>query len=155
MFVLATFLLTMVTFTVAGVPAARRDQDAKTAVAAAEAGLEEYLARLDADTNYWKNGNVDSANPALQDPSRPVIRGRIIPGTGTAGARFRYTLLTTPAQIARSGVIRLKVTGSSSPGNSANPVERSLTASLTPKGFLSFIYLSDVEVTDPDLIGDD
>src|SRR3712207_8056334 len=33
------------------------------------------------------------------------------------------------------------------------PVERTLTASLTPKGFLSFIYLSDVEVTDPDLVG--
>jgi hypothetical protein len=153
MFVLATFLLTMVTFTVAGVPAARRDQDAKTAVAAAEAGLEEYLARLNADTNYWRNGNVDPANPALQDPSQPVLAGRVIPGTGTAGARFRYTLLTTPAQIARSGIIRLKVTGSSAPGNGGTAVERTLTASLTPKGFLSFIYLSDVEVTDPDLVG--
>jgi hypothetical protein len=153
MLVLATFLLTMVGYTVAGVPAARRDQDAKTAVAAAEAGLEEYLARLNADTNYWKNGNVDLANPALQNPSQPVLPGRVIPGTGTAGARFRYSLLTTPAQIARSGVIRLKVTGSTPSSTGGTPVERTLTASLTPKGFLSFIYLSDVEVTDPDLIG--
>jgi type II secretory pathway pseudopilin PulG len=153
MLVMATFLLTMVAYTVAGVPSARRDQDAKTALAAAEAGLDEYLSRLDADTNYWKNGNVDATNAALQDPSQPVIPGLIIPGTGTAGARFRYSLLTSPAQIARSGSIRLKVTGSSTPSGGGTPIERTLTATLTPKGFLSYIYLSDVEVTDPDLIG--
>jgi type II secretory pathway pseudopilin PulG len=152
MLILATFLLTMVAYTVASVPAARRDQDAKTAVAAAEAGLEEYLARLDADANYWKNGNLDPANPALQDPSQRAPAGRVIPGTGTAGARYRYSLLTTPAQTAKSGIIRLKVTGST-PGTGGNPVERTLTASLTPKGFLGFIYLSDAEVTDPDLVG--
>ncbi len=154
MLILATFLLTMVAFTVSAVPGARRDQDAKAAVAAAEAGLDEYLARLDADTNYWKNGNADPSNPALQDPSRPVLPGRVIPGTGTAGARYRYTLLTTPSQTAKSGIIRLQVTGSSTPDAAGGtPVERTLTASITPKGFLSFIYLSDVEVTDPDLVG--
>jgi Tfp pilus assembly protein PilX len=64
MAVLMIFLLTGLTYVLNNVPASRRDQDAKAAYAAAEAGLEEYIARLNANSNYWQMGNTDASNPA-------------------------------------------------------------------------------------------
>ena len=149
MVVISLFLLASLAFALEQSKPARRDQDAKIAVAAAQAGLDEYISRLTADSNYWERGNVDAANPALTQTGT----GQTIQGTGTSGARYRYWLLTTPTQIAQTGRIRLEVTGISGP-DSSRTVTRKISADLAPKGFLSFIYLSDVEVVDPELLGD-
>jgi Tfp pilus assembly protein PilX len=147
MIVLMLFLMTSLAFVLQNAPAARRDQDAKAALAAAEAGVEEYVSRLNSDSNYFNNGNVDPANTALTTTGT----GRVIPGTGSGNASFRYQVLNTPTQIAQTGEIQIQVTGISSPGNGTAPVTRTVTATLKPRGFLRFIYSSDVEVVDPEL----
>ena len=143
MAVVTLFLLTSLAYVLGQAPKARSDQDAKAAVAAAQAGIDEYVARLTANDSYWTLG-ADPANPAFST-------GRTIQGTNGKGASYRYQLLSTAAQTARDGTIRLQVTGTSSPGTGAPAVSRTLTATLQPKGFLRFIYFSDVEVLDPEL----
>lgn len=124
----------------------RTDQDAKTATAAAQAGIEEYLSRLNANSNYYTNNNVDSTNPAFSST------GQTVQGTGSVGGSYTYKVLSTTASTAQSGIVRLQVTGTSGP-DSTRSVSRTLTANLRTKGFLNFIYLSDVEVVDPTLAG--
>jgi hypothetical protein len=146
MFVLTLFLSASLAYALQTSSAARRDEDAKTAMAAAQAGLEDYLARLNADTNYWTT-TTDPANPALTTTGP----GRTIQGAGGQPATYRYQLVTTPAQTAQSGVVGLRVTGTSAPGPGRPAISRTLTATLQPKGFLNFVYVSDVEVGDPAL----
>src|SRR5262249_50093217 len=90
--------------------------------------------------------STDSSNLAFST-------GQTIQGTSGAAASYTYQLLTTADDTAKTGVIRLKVTGKSTPGTGHDSVTRSITATLQPKGFLSYVYLSDVEVVDPDIIG--
>jgi Tfp pilus assembly protein PilX len=146
MAVLSLLLLSSLAYALQSSKPARADQDAKTAVAAAEAGIDEYISRLNANDNYWKNGNSDTTNPAFS------TAGQVIQGTGTAGARFRYTLLSTASETAQNGQIRLQVTGVSGVDTGGAAVSRTLTATLKPKGFLSYVYLSDIEAQDPSLI---
>ncbi len=133
--------------------AARSGQDAKTAYAAAEAGLDEYVARLNATGgNYWTKGNTDPANPALAASGA----GQRIQGTGTSGARYRYQVLN-PADIASTGVIHLRVTGISGPGQAGTTgdgktVTKTISALLEPAGFVRYVYFSDIEVLDPALM---
>lgn len=143
---LTLFLLTALAYAMASAVPSRGQQDAKAAIAAAQAGVDEYIARLNADNSYWTRGNTDPANQAFS------AAGRFIQGTGGTGATYRYQVLTAPADIARNGRIQLQVTGESSPGNGTRSVTRTVTATLEPKGFLNYVYFSDIEVIDPALM---
>jgi type II secretory pathway pseudopilin PulG len=136
--VISTFLLISLKYGLDSSSSARRDQDSKTATAAAQAGIDEYLSRLNATPDYYLKANVDAANPAFTG-------GQTIPGTGSAGGTFTYRLLTTASSTAQDGLVRLQVAGKS------RNVTRTLTASLRTKGFLNQIYFSDFEVGDPAL----
>ncbi|GAA3637619.1 hypothetical protein GCM10022223_65660 [Kineosporia mesophila] len=149
--VLSAFLLTALAYTLNAQAPSRRDQDAKAAEQAALAGVDEYISRLNANDNYWKLGSTDADNPAFSDD------GQTIQGTGGAGnstaARYQYTLLSLPGQITSTGVIRLRVTGMSGPAGRASTVKRTVLAELNRAGLLNYVYLTDYEVTDPDLAG--
>lgn len=141
------FLLSSLAYAINNLEPSRRDQDAKIATAAAQAGIDEYVSRLTANSNYWELGTSDSTNLAF-------TTGQSIQGTSGAGASYTYTLLTTANDTAATGLIRLRVTGRSAPSSTTGTaVTRSLTAELRPKGFLSYVYLSDVEVVDPEIVG--
>ncbi len=151
---LVTAFLTVALYVVlSGTVAGRTGQDAKTAYAAAQAGVDEYIARLNATGgNYWTGGNTDPANPALTATGP----GQRVQGTGGAGARYRYQLLN-PTDIAQTGRIHLQVTGISGPGQSGTigdgtTVTRTLTATLVPVGFVRYVYFSDIEILDPALM---
>lgn len=136
MMVLTAFALTALTFAVSSLRPSRTDQDSKAAVAAAQAGIDEYLSRLDASDNYWTNNNIDPNNKAFTTGS---------PVPGTAGrATFTYRAISTPAVNGR-GIVRLRSTGAS------RGVTRSLTAQVQHIGFLKYIYYTDVEALDPAL----
>ena len=144
MTIVTLFLLTGLALVLTNAPKSRQDQDAKTAIAAAEAGVQDYISRLNGNDSYWTNGNTDAGNAAFSGS------GRVMPGTGTAGARYTYKVLNT-STVASAGQILLQVTGTSTPGTGHPAVSRTITATLSPKGFLRFIYFSDVEVLDPAL----
>lgn len=138
--VLMAFALVALLAVVSAAPLSRRAQDASTATAAAQAGLDDYLSQLVANPSYYTTAGTgaDAANPAFGPGGAPVA--------GSGGARFRYELLTTPEQTVQDGVIRLRATGTS------GTLSRSLTASLKQSGFLDYVYFTDVEVADPALV---
>ncbi len=142
--VISAFLLVTLNYGLQNSTAGRKDQDAKSATAAAQAGLDEYLARLNATPGYYLVGNTDAGNLAFS-------AGRSIQGTGSAGASYKYQVLTAAADTTTTGIVRLKVTGTS--GLAGRTVSRTLTANLRTKGFLNSIYFSDYEVQDPALVG--
>jgi hypothetical protein len=139
-------VLSAVTVAVHDTGMVRSDRDAKAALAAAQAGIDEYLARLITDDSYWSLGNGDSSNPAFTAP------GRSIPGATGSQASYSYRMLNTPSDVARDGVVRLQVTGRSGAGGSKAPVSRTLTATLRPSGFLNYLAFIDVTTVDPDFL---
>jgi hypothetical protein len=145
---LILFMLVSMTAVLRGATLGRFDQDGKIAMAAAQTGLEDYMSRLNADADYWRLGNTDTTNPAIG-------AGRPIQGTGGVAGRYRYQVLSTADETARTGIVRLQITGTSRPGAGRPDAVRVLSATLRPRTFLDFAYLSDVEVIDPALTGSD
>jgi len=145
---LTLFLLVAMTTVLRGAHLGRVDQDGKIAVAAAQAGIEDFVSRLNGDPDYWRLGNDDPANAAFG-------AGRAVPGTGGIAGRYAYRVLSEFDETARTGVVRVLVTGTSSPGEGRSGASRSFTATVKPRTFLDFAYLSDIEVIDPVLTGAD
>lgn len=143
MAVLTLFLLTTLTVVTRNAPQSRREQDAKAALAAAQAGVQDYVSRLNANDQYFTQLNGDATNAAFS------ATGRSIAGATGSTAMYRYQVLDAVDVMARRGKVRLRVTGTSGPVG--NRVSRTVTALLEPNGFLKYVYLSDVEVTDPEL----
>lgn len=157
MFVLTAFLLASLALVLTNMRPARADQDSRAALAAAQAGIDEYVSQLSASGGqYWTNGGVDPANLAFDStPATPACDGpgRRVPGAGGTAARFCYRVVSTVAQTARDGVITLEVTGTSTPPAGGRGESQRLTTTLRPSGFVDFIYFTDVEVLDPELLG--
>jgi len=148
--ILTLFLLAALAYSLNEMRPARASQDAKAAEQAALAGVDEYLARLNANDNYWKLGNTDTTNAAFTTDGTP-IQGT--GGSSSTAARYRYHLLSSAASITETGVIRLQVTGMSGTGDTTSKVKRTVTAEMKRSGLLGYVYLTDYEVVDPDLIG--
>lgn len=130
MFVVTALLLTMLLVALRDATPAREDQDSQAAIAAAQAGVDDYLARLQANGNY-ATMSTDPTNPAM------TPAGRQVPGTLT-GATYRYQVVTTSLNSGNGSAV-LKVTGT------VNGTSRTFTTTFSPRGFLDFIYLTDKE----------
>jgi hypothetical protein len=141
MVVITMFLLSTLAYALNNAQPSRNDQDGKAALAAAQAGIDEYISRLTADDTYFDNNGVDPANPAFDGDGDGF--GVAVPGTDGQAASFRYQQLNTAADIGTFGIIRLRVTGTSRTEN------RDLTAEISPDGFLKYIYFTDLESADP------
>jgi hypothetical protein len=149
MLMLTAFMLSSLALVLNNMAPSRSDQDSRAALAAAQAGIDEYISRLSANSEYWDRGNVDAANPAFGATGTPVPGT----GTGTNGPRFRYRVLTSSATTAQEGFITLEVTGTSRPPEGGRTISRTLTTRLEPSGFLDYVYYTDYEVVDPSLQG--
>lgn len=150
MAVVTLFAIVALSVVIRDEPADRRTGDSQAAVAAAQAGIDEYTTRLNADPAYYTiGGGADPANKAFvttatgtaftdgRDPS-----GVPVPGSSSA-ARFSYQLLTVPAKVIADGKIRVKSTGT------VRGTTRSITATFGKPGFLEFLYFTDIESRDP------
>jgi hypothetical protein len=112
----------------------RRNQDFHAALPAAEAGIDDYLTRLNKNDLYA--ATFSSANP---DPANPAFSG-FVPVAGGEG-QFRYTVDTSTLN--HDGLIEVTATGR------WRGVERTVRASLRRAGFLDFLYFTDYETRDP------
>jgi hypothetical protein len=149
MAILTVFLLGSLVYTVQSTGPNRKDQDAKSAVAAAQAGIDDFISRLNLNDTYWVSNSRDtygiagsgwdSSNAAL------TVGGTPVPGTGGTAAKYHYGLLSSSSETTQSGIIRLQVTGRS------RNASRSLIAQLQPAGFLRYVYFTDIEAQDPAL----
>jgi hypothetical protein len=163
--VMALLISTALVFTVSGTQKAQTEVDWTAALAAANAGVEDYRSRIQNDLRYVMYGNKDapfsknsapaSGRPDLNaslvlDPDNPAF------GIGTAGtwadvpgskgtAQFRYAV--SVQNYGGTGVVQLQATGKV--GDST----RSIVVELKQQGLTQFVYFSDYEVSDPSING--
>ena len=125
---------------------ARHSTDWNQALAAAEAGVDDYLARLNADDNYWLD-TPDCDNLAMQKPnvssctwgsSTPV--GWVnVPHSARAQFHYDVNISSTPS----NGTIKLTSTGR------VGSVKRTVSTVLRRGGFGEFLYYTVYETVDP------
>jgi hypothetical protein len=137
--VLALLVAALLQYGVGSMRQARYDQDWHASLAAADAGVDDFLVRINRDTDYWRDaddcadcsGTLDADNPALTGYAR-------IPG-GAA----QYTYEVDASTIGSNGVLKVISTGR------VNGVERTVRAELRRRGFLDFLYFTEYETLDP------
>jgi type II secretory pathway pseudopilin PulG len=130
MTVFATVALAVVTN---GMKTARRDQSFQAALQAASAGVDDYVARLQLNPNYFTQGNTDATNPAMSGYTT-------VPGA-TTDAQFKYTV--DSSQTLATGVIKLTASGK------VRNTTRTVTVQLGKKSFLNYMYFTRYETVDP------
>jgi hypothetical protein len=180
MVVVMGVLLVATLFSVAAIAGAdndivpsRGDIDRKQAYAAAEAGINDYMSRLNQDSNYWTNcTNVPAPAPVNQrfvrtSPTQPDPRTwRRVPNSTEAD--YTIELIPAPGQSVcdvndpatsmidtDSGAFTIRSTGRSRPAGTGTPVYRSITAKFRRRGFLDFLYFTDLETSDPEFFRSD
>ncbi len=150
-----------------------RDQETKQALAAAEAGVNDYAYHLNQDNNYWAkctgvpapakvNQPWNGANPAA-DPRQwravPASRSEYAiellpadwaPNTANPAAEKRCDPANASASMIdkATGTFRIRVTGRVPSGN-GDYAQRSVITSFRRKSFLDFLYVTDYETSDP------
>lgn len=129
----------------------KRDQDWVAALGAAQAGLDDYLSRMnDSDGAYfeWNSGRPDPNNPAMgtvdgQPRWAPVPTA----GGATVRGRFHYEVDTRSyvgaASTTPNGNIVVEASGR------VGSKTRTLRSVVRRAGFVDFVYLTDYETQDP------
>ena len=140
-----------------GMTKSKTDESTSAAIAAAYAGIEDYKSKIANDNSYYRYGNTSapfSSGSALVAP--PLANPAF--GTGTTGtwatvpdekpgadkARYRYEV--DSRDYLTSGILKIRATGN------VGGVTRSVVANLKQKGFIDFLYYTDYEIGDPDLL---
>ena len=152
MLVLASLATVTLTYTLAGQKFARYDQDYAAAMNAAQAGLDDFVSRMNRDETYGTK--VDCANGAWQGPmpgasntcgwNDSTAAGwlPVKPGdTDPLHAQFHYGVDATNRT--STGTVTLQVTGR------VNGVYRTLETAVGKGGSTDYVYYTDYESADP------
>ncbi len=137
----------LLTYAMGSEPLAKRHTDWNAALGAAQAGVDDYIYRLNKDPEYWHYGYdtpVPSDNPALTTFVE-------VPGAKPGDSitpQFKYRVLSPPNPTTGARIV-LEVTGKV--GN----VERRMRASLARRGFMDYMYFTEYEQQDPVLYEND
>jgi len=123
-------------------PIARHDQDHEAALAAAEAGVDDYLNHLAQNQNYW---SYNAGNPPPDGNKAFTQWVPVSSGVGTNNESFRYDV--NVSQTTSTGILYLTSSGKS------RSVIRTVKLGLRRQGFLDFLWLTDYEIIDPALSG--
>ena len=130
---------------------AQQSRATNQALAAAQSGIDDYLARLNRDENYWLT--VDCTNPALRGPSTGTnscgwgsgtsVGWASVPGSDPTPypSEFHYDVEATTTSV--NGTLSITSTGR------AGGTTRSVTALLRRDGFGEFLYFTVYETPDP------
>jgi hypothetical protein len=167
-FVMMLLVATGLTVATSGRNQAVGVQRSSSALDAAYAGVQDYVARLNLDGQYWRYGNPESTfntsttkvlkaptpwNPAF---GLGVKNGNaahdahatwaVVPASdaATTDVQAQYRYEADLSQYDSAGVIRLRSTGS------AGDRTRTVVATLRVKGFTDFGYFTDYEIKDPE-----
>lgn len=146
--VLSLLVIASTVYAVASQKNARRDQDWHAALAAAQAGVDEYISHLNQDGNYWRYGNPAApystgSSVTLPSPPNPAFLGWM-PVDGSGGrAKFRYDV--NNSSFMSQGIIKLQATGR------VGKRTRTVEVNIRRTSFLDFLYFTDYETKDPAL----
>src|SRR5690606_38470299 len=145
MLVLMTFLMVGLTYAISSTKFSRYDQDYTAAMSAAQAGVDDFISRLNRDDLYGRT--VDCTNPAMVTPSNcaggqygwlPVDPGETDPNA----AAFHYAVDTSRAFT--DGTIMMTSTGK------ANGVTRTIEVAVGKGGSTDYVYYTDYESLAPE-----
>jgi hypothetical protein len=132
--VLSLLMVASLNYAMQGEPPSRRDQDWNAALAAAQAGVDDYLYRLQQDDEY-----VQYSATTPPTPANVAFTGwHTIPGPSNPG-QFHYSASNVTSQ----GIVQVVSTGR------VRGVQRTVRANLRRRGFLDYLYLTDHESLDP------
>ncbi len=138
MMVVTMLVVAAMSYTTGSQPLSRHDQDWNAALEAAQAGIDDYIYRLNQDGNYWLY-NKTTSPPDGNLAFRQFVN---VPGPSNIG-QFAYAPDTST--IASDGTIKLTVVGK------ARGVQRTLYVNLRRRNFLDYLYFTDYETMDPAL----
>ena len=147
--VLTLLLGVMLSYAISVAPQAREDQDWNAALAVAQSGVDDYVARLNQNDSYWTA--VDCSNVALKGPaagtntcgwtaSTPAGWQDVKVGDPDAG-RFHYDV--NPSTIWTQGGIQVTSTGK------VRESTRTLQVLVSRGGPTQYLYYTDFEDADP------
>jgi type II secretory pathway pseudopilin PulG len=114
----------------------RHDQDWNAALNAAEAGIDDYIFRLNENSNYWL---YKASNPPPD--GNDAFTDWVDVAGGSTQSKYRYDV--DASTITVNGVIRITSTGR------VNETERTVYASLRRRSFIDYLYFTDYETRDP------
>jgi hypothetical protein len=161
MFITAMFVAAAFAAANGDLPLSGQPRDRKIAYAAAEAGLSFYETHLNADPDYWTNcDDVPAPNGTEPNPVNLAGAANLRWRNVTPGAAAQYTIEILPsagnAQCVKgvqstvldqsTGTFRIRVTGRAT---QTSPIHRSIIATFKRKGFLDYLWFTDVEDKDP------
>jgi hypothetical protein len=132
MMVMILLVTAALAYVVGGQNLSGRDQNRVTALSAAQAGVNDFLYRLQRDPGYATDQSTGPPNPALTGWAS--LRG-------PRSSAFHYSV-TTPL-LASQGLITLTSSGR------AGGVTRTLRVDLRRRTFLQYSYFTDFEAEDP------
>lgn len=139
--ILSAILMAMVgataTLAVNSLDNSKRDQDWNAALSAAEAGLDDYLYRLNRDSEYWQ------FNAANLPPDGNVAFSQWVNVPGSGNGQFRYSV--DVSQLTSQGIIKVTASGN------VNGVTRTIEGQLRRRNFLDYLYFTEYETVDPAL----
>ncbi|HEY1737797.1 MAG TPA: prepilin-type N-terminal cleavage/methylation domain-containing protein [Acidimicrobiia bacterium] len=136
--ILALLAAGIVAYGVGSMSISRHDENWNAALAAAEAGVDDYVYRLNANGNYWL---YSAANPP-PDNNQAFAGWQTVPGGGTV-SQYHYTV--DASSLAVNGTLKLTSTGR------VNGTMRTAYATLRQRSFLDYLYFTDYETVDPAL----
>lgn len=154
MMVISLFVTAGLAYAVAGQRSGRFDQDHNAALAAAQAGVDDYIAHLNRNDNYGRqNPFTDCSNAAIAGPKAPVpntcgwssttpVGWQSVNSGPTIGTpQFHYDV--DASQLIAAGTIYVRSTGR------VNAVRRTIEVAVSRSGSTQFLYYTDHENADP------
>ena len=115
----------------------KRDQDWQSALAAAEAGIDNYQFHLNENANYIA---YSAASPP-PDGNLAFSQYVNVPGGNTNGGQYRYTADTS--QVGIDGTITVTSTGK------VGQRKRTIQSVVRRRSFLDYLYFTEYETQDP------
>jgi Tfp pilus assembly protein PilX len=157
--VVMLLVITMVTTSTSGARVTAKDTAWQRAAAAAQAGIADYQARLNANNGYGTYGDKDAAFSAAtgstfssgKDTANPAFASAAgakwvtVPGADGTASDESYTYAVDNSKLGAQGLIRLQVTGKS------GTTTRTYTANIRPDGFSNYLYFTNFESGDPSI----
>lgn len=135
---LALLVTSLLGYGVSTMRQSRNTQDRLAALAAAEAGVDDYLSRLNRDENYWQ---YNATNPPPPSTPNPALTGFTpVPGDVNEGS---FTYVPDASTVATDGTVVLTSTGR------VRSAERTVRVLLRPATVLDYLYYTEYETTDP------
>jgi len=116
----------------------RRDQDWNASLSAAEAGLDDFVFRLNENANYFA---YNAGNPP-PDGNLAFSEYVTVAG-GNTTAQYRYS--TDTSTLTTDGTIKITSTGK------VGDTKRTVKATIRRRSFIDYLYFTDFETLDPAL----